>query len=286
MTKTRYTYDASTNEWVFPGGKRLPVISGGDPTADPATITLPPEFVEEANGAGGATPPAPAPDANQRFSAEDLERARQQEKEKLYPKIDRMSEQLEIFAREREEQQRLQAEAAARADEERKRLEEEELGLKDLLLRKEDEWEQKFNSVQSEWEQKLDAIQAERDAHAALLDIERKFQELTSYKNRRIQEEQDNLMPELIDMITGDTEEAIEASISLVAAKTSAIVEQVQQATASRPALRPVPSTGSAPSGPAENLQEQRTYTMADLKNMDMATYAAQRERLMAAVKR
>ncbi len=284
MTKTQYTYDSTTNEWVFPDGKRLPVISGGDPTADPNVVVLPPEFVEEANGAGGTTPPAPAPNENQRFTAEDLEKARQQEKDKLYPKIDRMSEQLEVFAQERAEQQRLQAEAQTRADEERKRLEEEELGFKELLTKKEDEWKSTLNTVQSEWEEKLNALKEERDAHAALLDKERRFQELTSYKNRRIQEEADNIMPELYDLVQGETEESIEAAISLVAAKTSAILEQVQQATASRPALRPVPSTGSAPSGPAENLQEQRTLTMDDIKKMDMSTYAANRHLLMGAV--
>lgn len=282
MTKQiSYTYDASTKEWVFANGKRLPVVSGGDPTATIAdqVIVVPGETTTAAPEVT-ATPPAP----EGRFSAEDLERARQQEKEKLYPKIDKMSEQLELFTREREEQQRLQAEAQQRAAEERKRQEEEELGFKDLLLKKEDEWKANFNQVQLEWEEKLSAIQAERDAHAALLEKERYFQEVTSYKNRRIQEEGDNIMPELLDMITGDTEEAIEASISLVAAKTSAIVENIQQATASRPVLRPVPSTGSAPSGPAENLTEQQTLTMGDIKNMDMATYAANRARLLAAV--
>lgn len=285
MTKTRYTHDPVTNEWVFPDGKRLPMISGGDPTADPAVVVVEtpapaPVVVVPDNTVITGEPP--------RFTAEDIENARKQEKEKLYPRIDKLSEQLDIFTKEREEQQRLQAEAAQRADEDRRRSEEEELGLKDLLFKKEDEWKSTFNTAQEEWAQKFAALEEEKNAHAALLEIERRYQEVTSYKNRRIQEEGDNLMPELLDFVTGDTEEAIEASISAVAARTSAIVENIQQATAtSRQVLRPVPATGSAPtSGPQENTSEQRTYTMADLKNMDMSTYAAERDRLMAAVRR
>lgn len=280
MTQTLYTYDSSTHQWVFPDGKRLPVISGGDPTAEAAA--------EPAIVVPGEQPAAPVatqvnPDA--RFTAEDLENARKQEKDKLYGRIDNLSEQMKVFQQEREEAQRAALEAQRKADEERKRQEEEEMSLKDLLLRKEDEWSSKFEATQSEWAERFASIEAERDAHAALLEKERQFQAIQSYKTRRLQEEGDNVMPDLYQYVSGDTEEAIEASILSAKATTSAIVDQVSQLV-QRPAVRPVPATGQAPSGPTENMTGQQTYTMDQLKGMDMSTYAANRERLLAAVSR
>ena len=281
MTQTLPTYDRDTRTWVFPDGKRLPLVSGGDPTADPAgepVVTLTPE-----------TPPAPPaapanPDA--RFTADDIEKARQQEKDKLYGRIDTLSEQMKLFQQEREAAQSAAAQAAAEAEAERKRKEEEELGLKDLLLRKEDEWASKFEATQTQWADRFSALEAERDAHAALLEKEREFQHIQSYKQRRLQEEGDNVMADLYQYVSGDTEEAIEAAISSAKATTSAIVEQVSALIPQRPVVRPVPATGQAPSGPSENLTGQQTYTMDQLKGMDMATYAANRARLLEAVSR
>jgi len=282
MTPTRYTYDASTNEWVFPNGKRLRVISGGDPTADPEAV---PVIVVPGEPVTPVVPAVPtAPEA--KFTAEDIENARKQEKEKLYGRLEGLEQQTKLFQQEREEALRATAEAQAEADAERKRKEEEELGFKDLLLRKEDEWSSKFQSTQTEWAERFAAIEAERDAHAALLDKERQFQALEAFKQRRIVEEGDNLMPHLHKYITGDSEEAIESSISAARDTTSAIVDEVSQLVPSRPAVRPVPATGQAPSGPSENMTGQQTYTMDQLKNMDMASYAANRERLLAAVSR
>ena len=292
MTSRNYSYDSARNEWVFADGRRLAVVAGGDPTATPnqgePVITVPAEEppAPPAEPVVQQTQNPPPPTHQHTFTVEDIEKARREEKEKLYPRLEKMSEQLEVFAKEREEQQRLAAEQAAREEEERKRREEEEMDVRTLLQTKEEEWENSLKNVQSEWEQRYQALEEERNAQAALLEMERKFQELEAYKSRRIQEEQDNLMPELLDLITGDSEEAIDASISTVAAKSSAIVGTIQQHMPQQRVVRPVPATGSAPNGPLENSTEQQTYTMDDIKSMDMATFAQNRERLLAAVSR
>jgi len=232
---------------------------------------------------------APAPAQDQRaqnsrmFSEDEVEAIRRQEKDKLYDRISKLQEQVEIFNTEREEQKRLADELASKEAEERRQREEAEMSAKDLLMKKEDEFQQQINTVQQEWEEKFTALQSEAEAQKALLEQERRFQELESYKSRRIAEEQDGLMPELIDFISGNTEEDIETTISAVKARTSAIMDNIQQALPQQQQpLRGVPATGSTPSGPLENMTEQQTLTSADIANMTMEQYAQVRDRLLA----
>ena len=243
---------------------------------------------EAATVTGNTGEPTPPPTNGERyFTAEQVEEARRQEKDKLYPKINSLEERLQLFEHERAEAQRKAQEAAEEAARAQREREESEMSVKDLLMKKEDEWKSTFNSAQQEWEQKFNALQQESEARAALLEQERRFQELTSYKNRRLEEESANIMPELLDLVTGNSEDEIESSIQAVVAKTSAIVQNIQQALPQqqqRP--RGIPTTGGTPSGPLENATEQQIITDADIRNMDMTTYAANRERLLAAVRR
>lgn len=216
------------------------------------------------------------------FSQDEVEAIRRQEKDKLYDKISKLQEQVEIFNHEREEQKRLAEEIAAREAEERRLREEEEMSAKELLMKKEDEFQQRINTAQQEWEEKFNALQQESEAQKAVLEQERRFQELESYKSRRIAEEQDNIMPELLDFIRGNTEDEIESAISAVKTRTSAILENIQQAMPQQQRLRGVPATGSTPSGPLENMTEQQTYTSADIAGMSMDQYAQVRDRLLA----
>jgi DNA repair exonuclease SbcCD ATPase subunit len=225
---------------------------------------------------------APKTDNSKLFTPDEVEAIRRQEKDKLYDKISKLQEQVEIFNQERTEQQRLAQEAAAKEAEERRLREEEEMSAKDLLTRKEDEFQQQINTVQQEWEQKFTALQQEAEAQKALLEQERRFQEIESYKSRRITEEQDNIMPELLDFVRGNSEDEIESAISAVRERTSAIMENIQQAMPQRQNLRGVPATGSTPIGPLENMTEQQTLTSADIANMTMEQYAQVRDRLLA----
>lgn len=225
---------------------------------------------------------APKTENSKLFTPDEVEAIRRQEKDKLYDKISKLQEQVEVFNHEREEQKRLAEELAAKEAEERRQREEAEMSAKDLLMKKEDEFQQRINTVQQEWEEKFLSLQSEAEAQKALLEQERRFQELESYKSRRIAEEQDNIMPELMDFIKGNSEEEIESAISAVVARTSAIVENIQQAMPQRQNLRGVPATGSTPIGPLENATEQQTFSSADIANMSMEQYAQIRDRLLA----
>lgn len=281
MTKELFTFDHATNEWVHtPTGRRVPFVAGG---AGDDVITVPadPKPAEQAP----ETPPAQPASPNSRlFTEEEVEAIRRQEKDKVYSKIDKMQQQLDAFNQEREAAARAAEEARQREEEERRAREEEEMTAKELLTKKEDEWKSQFNTAQQEWEQKFMALQQESEAQKALLEKERQFQALESYKSRRLAEESDNLMPELLDFIQGNSEEEIENAIQAVAARTSAIMASMQEALPAQPERpRGVPATGSTPSGPLENSTEHQTFTVSDIASMDMSTFAANRERLLAA---
>lgn len=280
MTK-EFTFDPATREWVHHTGRRVPFVAGG---AGDDTITIPAD-PPAAEPATQETPPAqPASPNSRMFTEEEVEAIRRQEKDKVYGKINKMEQQLDAFNQEREAAARAAEEAAQREEAERKAREEEELSAKDLLTKKEDEFNQRLNTAQQEWEQKFMALQEESEAQKALLEKERRFQELESYKNRRLSEESENLMPELLDFVQGNSEDEIENAIQAVAARTSAIMASMQEALPAQPERpRGVPATGSTPSGPLENSTEQQTYTVSDIANMDMTTFAANRERLLAA---
>lgn len=229
---------------------------------------------------------APKTENSKLFTPEEVEAIRRQEKDKLYDKISKLQEQVEIFNHERDEQKRIAEELSAKEAEERRQREEAEMSAKDLLMKKEDEFQQRINTVQQEWEQKFTMLQQEAEAQKALLEQERRYQELESYKSRRIAEEQDSIMPELMDFIRGNSEDEIESAISAVVARTSAIMENIQQSLPQQQRLRGVPATGSTPIGPLENMTEQQVLTSADIANMTMDQYAQVRDRLLAQTSR
>jgi hypothetical protein len=260
-----------------PYGIAIPLLA--TEAAQPTMLT------EAATVTGQQT--APGSPNSRLFTEEELEAARRQEKDKLYPKLEKLEQELRSFQEEREAAERAARDAAEKEAQERKAREEAELSAKELLMKKEDEWNQKFNNVASEWEQRLQAVQEEAEAHKAALEMERRFQSLESYKNRRLAEEQDNIMPELLDLVRGNNEEEIDAAISAAVTKTSAIMSSIQQSLPQQQQrLRGISSVGSTPSGPLENMTEQQVLTTADIANMSMEQYAQVRDRLLAATSR
>jgi chromosome segregation ATPase len=227
------------------------------------------------------------------FTEEEVEAIRKQEKDKLYQTIEKekervnsLSTQLDQYTKEREEAARIMAEEANRQDEARKAREQEELSAKELIAVKETEWNQKLTAAETGWSQKLEALQAERDATAALLAQEQHFQSVLSYKNRRLQEVSESVVPEFVQLLEetsgfGNSEEEVERAISALVTKSSSMLENIQQSTQQQ-RLRGVSPTGGAPTGPLDNIMEQQTVTANDIKNMSLADYAKVRDRLMA----
>jgi hypothetical protein len=111
--------------------------------------------------------------------AEAIQKARAQEKAKLYPQVEKLQEELALLRKEREERQAVEAERAAKRQAreserlaERKKQEESELEVRDLLAKKE-----------QEWATKLEAERVEREKAFALLEREREFQVFSLFCN-------------------------------------------------------------------------------------------------------
>lgn len=217
-----------------------------------------------------------------RFTAEDLQKARSEEKDKVYGRLNDVAEQNKALQsqiqtlldeqnarREAEEQARRDAEEAAR------KAAEAELSATDLIAQKERELAERINQTQSEWEQKFQQMQAEREQERALLEKEKEFATLTAYTQQRISAEQDSIAPELLDFVGGNTQAEIDASIDRVKAKSAAIISAMQEAaTQQRQQQRGVsPTAGSA--GPLEMFSTgQRQYSATDIQNMTIEEYS------------
>jgi hypothetical protein len=211
------------------------------------------------------------------YSVEDIEKARAQEKDKLYPVVEKMKEELSQLKRERDEQAAKEAERLAQRREREKEIakkkkeeEEEELSLKDLLKKKEEELLGQIEQERSAREQAL-----------ALLDRERQYQELMAYRQNRLEQERENIIPELIDLIQGDSTDAIEQSIANLKEKSARIFDSV--ATASQQTRKEmVGARITVPaSGPLDTDMDSYTSTPDDVRNMSMADYAKNRAKLL-----
>lgn len=204
------------------------------------------------------------------FTEEDLRRVREQEKSKLYPQIESLKEELNSLKQDRESRLEEEARLRAEAEAEAKRRAEEEMDVRELLIKKEEDWKSQ-----------LDAERLEREKAFALLDRERQFSELSSYRNSRLEEERENIIPELIDLITGNNAEEIESSIAGLKDRSSRILESAQQAMSS--ARREM--TGSRvtvpASGPLDTNSEQQSFTAEQIASMSVSEYAKYRGKLL-----
>lgn len=217
--------------------------------------------------------PGQQPNPAARWTDEDLERARQQEKEKLYGRIDEMSTQLtaiqEERAAEQAERERLAQEAADAA-----RLREEgEMEVRDLLARRE-----------TEWQQQLAALESRYDTDRAIFERERQFNAVQEYRRDRIQQESEFILPELRDLVSGENEAAIDASIEAMKARTEQIFANMQAAMPTAPFQQPRGAAPTAPPvGPMETLPSYEQLTPEAIQAMDMETYKRYRPQLLAA---
>jgi len=213
---------------------------------------------------------------NKFYTEDDLVKVRSQEKDKLYPQINSLKEELDSLKKEREEERaRREAETAAveaQLAEDAKRKLEEELEVRDLLKVKE-----------SEWQEQLERERQERERAFALLEREKAFAETEGYRNRRVQEEQEAIIPELLDLISGNSPEEIEQSIAGLKDRSSRILDNVQQATqAARRDMAGTRVTTPPNAGPLDIDTGNRQFTAEDISSMSLNEYAKYRSQLLS----
>lgn len=224
------------------------------------------------------------------FTEEEVEQIRKQEKDKLYKRIEEadtrvktMEEQMNLLAQERESA-RKEAEEKARQEAELLRQREiDEMSAKELLTKREEEFNLKIQDIEADYRRRFEEIESQRQAQEAILEKERHLQNLNTYRQRRMQEEAESIIPELIDLVSGSSEDEIETSIAVLRDRSSAIIESIQQATAQQQGrLRGAPVT-APPVGPMETQMEYQTLTADDIRNMSMDQYEKMRDRLLNA---
>jgi hypothetical protein len=210
----------------------------------------------------------PAPTG--KYSDEDIARARQQEKDKLYPQI----EELKSKAARLEELENARAEAeaarlAAEAESARREAEA-EMSAKELV-------EQRTQEIIARLEEESNA----RKQAEALLIREREYQELLNYRSQRLGEAQEQIIPELVDLVAGNSIAEIDASIDGLIQRSAAILGSVAAATQSaRSDLQGTRAT-LPPAGPLDTQPGNIQFTPEQISAMSANEYAQYRSRLL-----
>lgn len=204
------------------------------------------------------------------YTEVDLKRVREQEKSKLYPQIDSLKEELTLLKKEREERLAEAERQKAEAEAEAKRKAESEMDVRQLLEAKE-----------KEWQQKLEEERLERERTFALLQRERQYAEITEYRNRRLEEERDNIIPELVDLISGNTPDEIEQSITGLRERSSRILESAQSALQNARKEMTGSRVTAPPTGPMDTNLEQNQLTAEQISAMSVTEYAKHRSKLL-----
>lgn len=205
------------------------------------------------------------------YTEEDLAKVRSQEKDKLYPQIEKLKSELEEIKKAREaELAAKQAEKEAMDAEERARLEA-DLDVRELLKKKE-----------TEWNEQLERERQERERAFALLEREKSFAELQNFRQQRLEEERESIIPELLDLVTGNTQDEINASIEGLKERSVRILESAQQAMQTARKEMTGSRVTAPPTGPLDINSEQRNLTADEIAAMPMNEYAKYRQRLLS----
>ena len=201
------------------------------------------------------------------YTEDDLKRVREHEKGKLYDTIESLKGEVNLLAKDREERLAEAERLRKEAEEDARKKAEAEMDTRELLSLKE-----------KEWQDQLEEVRKENARNLALVERERQYAALTEYRNRRVQEEQDNIIPELVDLISGNTPEEIEQSITGLRDRSSKILDSASQALQS--ARREM--TGTRPTLPPtmENNSDQQQFSAEQIAAMSVTEYAKVRDRL------
>ena len=210
-------------------------------------------------------------DSSKFYTDDDLAKVRSQEKDKLYPQIEKLKSELEEIKQMREaELAAKQAEKEAQDAEERTRLEA-DLDVRELLKKKE-----------TEWSEQLERERQERERAFALLEREKTFAEIQNFRQQRLEEEREAIIPELLDLVTGNTQDEINASIEGLKDRSTRILESAQQAMQSARKEMTGSRVTAPPTGPLDINSEQRNFTADEISAMPMNEYAKYRQRLLS----
>ena len=258
---------------------------GEEPPAHPAsTASVDPDaafargFREQQAAGQQPTPGATQnPATGRTFTEAEVEAIRQQEKDKLYGRIDELGTEIRTMREEREAEKRARDEEEARKIEEARKASEGEMDVRELIGQKEQEWNERFNKIQEE----------ARLAQAAL-DQERRLGALKEFRDGLIAQHADDIMPHLVPYVGGNTEEEIKASVQQQIETTGKIMADLAAAQQAQQAA--VPTTRVTAPGDAGPLEQtttgQRQYSAEEIAAMNPTEWAKHRDQFLRAAAR
>jgi hypothetical protein len=250
-------------------------IVGADPSKPPLTQAE----LQRIQTTEGQPVVITTPQGQRVFTEQDVARIREEEKTKLYDRmkgqderLSSMDSELKAMRAEREQREAERAAEQQRLADEAKAREEQEMDVRQLLERRDNEWEARFA-----------AIQDERAKDQAIFEQERRFNQVQIYRRDRIEQEAEWILPELRDLIVGGDEGEVDEAIEVMKQRTAAIVENIQATlTQQRQPIRGVSPTGGPPVGPMEQQTAVETLSEEDIRKMDPRDYAKYRDRLLS----
>jgi hypothetical protein len=128
----------------------------------------------------------------------------------------------------------------------------------------------------------LERERQERERAFALLEREKTYADLQSYRQQVIEQERDNIIPQLVDFIQGNTREELTESVERLKERSASILESAQSAMQNARKEMKGTSITTPPAGPLETNSEQRTLTAQEIAAMPMNEYAKIRDRIMS----
>lgn len=226
--------------------------------------------------------PAPLPPTQNApsFTAEQIEKARREEREKVLKRLEREQTRNADYQRELEELRTFRETAQAEKDakdraeaRKAKKEAEKDLTAKERLDLREQEWERQRQEDRNELLAQMEQMRQERAQEQAQTALERSVLQLQNYITTKVgQAVSDHLIaPQFVRFINGTSQEQVDGQIADAITATEEILAEVagqQQSTA--PPVRSGVSTASGPSSMGSNTEvtsEPLDYTKLSLKD-------------------
>lgn len=265
-----------------PAGVEQPIVGGETGDGFIAGVQ-PPEITRRRTNQGQTPPqnsmqtqtPPPAPNGGLQFTAADLEAAREQEKSKLYNRMDAMEKQFQRMEEDRQAAIAAQAAAEEAAENARKAQELEEMDLRTRL-----------ETMEASNQERFRQLEEDRQKAEAMLEQERRLGALTAYRAQKLSEFGPQIMPQLLDFVVGNSEEEIDAAIVAMVERTNSIVSDVQ-AVQNQTYTNMRGAGVTAPVGsPQEVIPQTQNFTAEQIRAMSPQVYAQHQAQLREAAKR
>jgi len=189
----------------------------------------------------------------------------------LYPQIDSLKEELLALKKEKEEEA---ARRAADAEAEAARVREAALAELDS--------KSYADARLTELQEQLERERVERERAFALLEREKQYADLQAYRQEILEQERDNIIPELVDLISGNTREELAASVEGLKERSARILDSAQAAMQNARKEMKGTSITTPPAGPMETNSEQRMLSPEEIAALPMNEYAKYRSRLLS----